>query len=342
MKHLHSSRSPINTLFVVLFLVLAAPLGARADSPDDSNVSDDTSYAQTVPALESYIELPLAELSHEAAEHLAGFEGTIGVAVLVPSRNTIYSANGDGLFPLASVAKVIIMAMAMDKAEREERPLKDQDLGLLEAMITISDNDAASELWRESGGSPTFSEYLHSLGLTDVELAQGDYWGDTRASPRDMALLLDRLVQGQMLDQEHTGLAIDLLLRVIPEQRWGIAVGETDASTQGLKVGVKNGWYPDDSGWWVNSTGFAMLGDGSLAFIIAILTENQPTITDGMATIEGLAALIETTLYSEAVAATFSAPKQPPITEGVATIEHVTLSGDTPQNSDDDDSPSSE
>ena len=50
---------------------------------------------------------------------------------------------------------------------------------------------------------------------------------------------------------------------------------------------VKNGWLPDDIGWHVNSIG-AFTGKGK-NYLIAVLTDDNPTEQHGIDTIQAVA-----------------------------------------------------
>jgi beta-lactamase family protein len=118
-------------------------------------------------------EQPLESLSPGAADYAASRAEVVGVAVVVPDRGVVYAFNGDEPFPMASVAKVAILAAVLDRSQREDRELTGREKSLLEPMITVSDNDSATELWfgarrrrgngslprqRRPGRNPTQSE----------------------------------------------------------------------------------------------------------------------------------------------------------------------------------------
>jgi hypothetical protein len=79
-----------------------------------------------------------------------------------------------------------------------------------------------------------------------------------------------------------------MLQSVIAEQRWGIPAGADSSGSE--IVGVKDGWYPDDAGWRVNSVGFiSPLSSGEEPYAIAVMTNLQTSQEYGIVTIEGLA-----------------------------------------------------
>jgi beta-lactamase class A len=52
------------------------------------------------------------------------------------------------------------------------------------------------------------------------------------------------------------------------------------------ETGVKNGWYPEDDGWVLNSTGFVRDGVSGPGYTIAIFTYGQADYYNGVQTIE--------------------------------------------------------
>jgi hypothetical protein len=141
----------------------------------------------------------------------------------------------------------------MARAEAQGRYVDEWELSLMWPMITYSDNDATDALWSDLGGEPGVAACLDALGVTGITPYDGPYWGTSTASATGMAALMARLAFGEIVSPVHRAAALALLVSVVPEQRWGVPAG---ADESGLEiVGVKDGWYPDDAGWRVNSVG---------------------------------------------------------------------------------------
>jgi hypothetical protein len=68
---------------------------------------------------------------------------------------------------------------------------------------------------------------------------------------------------------------------ITPSEAWGVTAG----IPQGVTVALKNGWLPlsGETNWQVNSIGF-IDGDGR-NYILAILTDGNPTEQYGIDTI---------------------------------------------------------
>jgi hypothetical protein len=278
------------------------PTAVPSSSPlpsERSTSSAETALSLTPPALTTtpLVHHPLRDLSPAAAKYLATRAGPIGVAVVVPSQGRVYTTNGNKLFPMASVAKVAIMVTVLDRAIRESRDLTAWELALLEPMITVSDNAAATALWADVGGTEAVGTYLRSLGLTAIRPNAQGYWGDSRASASDVALLLTRLVDGKILDEPSRRLAIELMTRVDPGQSWGMTAMSPDQPPPGTVAGIKDGWYPAECGWRVNSAGFVIPGNEQPAYTITVLTRKQPSLEEGIETIEELARHIHAAIH---------------------------------------------
>jgi hypothetical protein len=155
-------------------------------------------------------------------------------------------------------------------------------------MITQSNNDATDALWADLGGGPGVAACLSRLGVAGITPYNGPYWGTSTASARGMATLMSRLAYGNIVNDQHRTAALAMLVSVVPGQRWGVPAG-ADASSEEI-VGVKDGWYPDEDGWRVNSVGFiSPLSPEHFPYAIAVMTNRQTTQEYGIATIEGLA-----------------------------------------------------
>ena len=184
----------------------------------------------------------------------------------------------------------------MDAAQRENRYVDRFELSLLWPMITISDNDSTTELWEELGGGRGLSAYLASIGANGIRPYDGAFWGTSTASPNGLATVVARAIFGDLLDSEHRALLLSLLEGIRPEQRWGITAGIEGDGGPGARVGLKNGWYPAEAGWRVNSVGFVVGNGGRTFYVLAALTNQQPSWSYGIQSIEGFAERVNSEL----------------------------------------------
>ncbi|MBR7678678.1 serine hydrolase, partial [Streptomyces daliensis] len=96
--------------------------------------------------------------------------------------------------------------------------LTSREAQLLRAMITRSDNSAASTLWSDLGRSRLHA-FLREAGTQDTTLGPGRLWGLTRTSARDQTRLLGLLTNAKSFLKNRSH-ALTLLGRVQRGQRW--------------------------------------------------------------------------------------------------------------------------
>ena len=197
----------------------------------------------------------------------------------------------------ASVVKLNILEALL---ARDGGTLPAGDQSLARAMIEDSDNDAATSLWDEAGGTAGLADYDDQAGLTGttpsscVTCAGFPWpgWGLTTTLPPDQLTLLRQLVAPgahPLLPGAARSYALSLMENVTPDQRWGVSGGVP----AGVSVALKNGWLPlNDAAtdWQVNSVGWVS-GDGR-DYLVAVLSTGNPSEQYGIDTINGLSALI--------------------------------------------------
>ena len=128
-------------------------------------------------------------------------------------------------------------------------------------------------------------------------MGQDGYWGLTQVTTHDEMLLLELIAKpNSVLTTASRSYELGLMAKVIPGQRWGTPAG----APADVTVHVKNGWLPDDTGWHVNSTG-AFIGKGK-NYLIAVLTDDNPSEQYGIDTIERVARLVHRDLNTVAAA----------------------------------------
>jgi len=204
--------------------------------------------------------------------------GRESIVVLSTSGTPVFERNSSRPYTLASVAKVYIIVTFLDRVEKEQRQLTAEENQLMHDMIELSDNDAASALWERSGGRDALKRLLAEKRLPNVVVPRDGSWGEIKASARDVALLLLHLYEESLLSPAHTATVLYYMQHVIDSQAWGVGAGR-DHAPPGTDVYVKNGWYPEDDGWIMNSVGILDSQTGS--HIVVILTDRQPSLEDG-------------------------------------------------------------
>lgn len=217
-------------------------------------------------------------------------ETRLGVAVVGLDGETELLYNAYEPFALASVAKLYILAAVLDRLAKVEQPLSPGDRAALEDMVQWSDNDAAESFWERLGSTGGLQAYLLERGLPGLVPAVDDAWGDARQSALGLAEFLVALASGRLLEPEATALSMTLLAGVDEDQAWGVSAGVT-AVDPAAEVMIKNGWYPAEDGWRINSAGIVKPGNGSEAYVIVILGSGFADREEAIALVERLASV---------------------------------------------------
>jgi hypothetical protein len=191
----------------------------------------------------------------------------------------------------ASVVKVTVLGALLRRAMEQDRRLTSEERSLARAMITRSDNDATSTLWR-SLGRTRLQRFLDLADMTQTRLGPGGYWGLTQITARDEIRLLRLLTRdNEVLGAGSREYALKLMAEVVPSQRWGVPAGAPAEAG----VHLKNGWLPRHGRYWrVHSIG--AFDGGRRDYMIVVLTEDAPSMSYGVRTIERVARAVHRVL----------------------------------------------
>jgi beta-lactamase class A len=202
------------------------------------------------------------------------------------------------------VVKVTILAALLRKAQDQHRYLTATEAARARSMITRSDNGAASALWADVGRR-YLQHFLDVAAMRHTWLGPGGYWGLTQITANDQVVLLRLLLNSNaVLNPSSRSYALRLMADVTPAQRWGVPAGAPTS----LTVHVKNGWLPRAThGWRIHSIG-CFTGHGD-SYSIIVLTQDNPTMAYGIATIETIARTVNHDLHP--AAASVVAPSRP-------------------------------
>jgi beta-lactamase class A len=227
-----------------------------------------------------------ARLSADIEGALRGRSGHHAVTVYDTVTKVSCHTGSGRHFDSASIVKTIILGALLRWHQETGTPLSQWERYEATLMITQSDNDAATALWNEVGMT-RLQHFLNLAKMNETQLGQDGYWGLTQVTAHDEMLLLELLtLPNPVLSSSSRSYELGLMSQVIPSQRWGTPAGAPGDVT----VHVKNGWLPDDTGWHINSTG-AFTGKGK-NYLIAVLTDDNPTEQYGIDTIEDVARLV--------------------------------------------------
>jgi beta-lactamase class A len=200
-------------------------------------------------------------------------------------------------FYSASAVKATILAALLLKAQREHRQLTSWERATAWLMITQSNNNAASALWRHIGMT-ALQRFLDVAGMKATVLNTWGAWGLTQITANDETLLLRLLMtHGRVLTDRSRRYELYLMGHVIAAQTWGVRAG----APRLFSWHIKNGWAPLlSTAWTVNSIGcFIYKARG---YTIVVLTDDNPGSGPdyGIATIQAIATVINHDLNPKA------------------------------------------
>ncbi len=228
-----------------------------------------------------------ARLSRDIRAALAPAYDTYGLTVYDRPRDVTCALNEGAHFHSASVVKATILAALLLWHQETGRPLTSTENYLATIMITLSDNNAATALWDELGYG-RLQHFLDVAGMTETRLGLYGYWGDTDITAHDELTLLRLLTKpNAVLSDYSRNYELGLMANVVSWERWGVSAG----APRGVTVHIKNGWLPESpGGWHINSIG-AFTGHGR-DYMMAVLTDNNPSEQYGIDTIQGAAEVV--------------------------------------------------
>jgi hypothetical protein len=198
------------------------------------------------------------------------------IAFAVRTQRRFYGYRPDHVEWSASVVKAMLLVAYLDEPSVARRPLNRFDSSLLRPMITVSDNDAATEV-RSIVGNGALRALADRVGMSDFATAA--IWGETQITARDQTkffLHIDHYIVAR-----HRRYGMHLLASVVPSERWGI--GEV----------TPRGWTAYFKGGWGYGTGLldhqvVLLKRGCARVAIAVLTMYDGSHAYGKATLRGI------------------------------------------------------
>ncbi|MFI6863455.1 serine hydrolase [Streptomyces sp. NPDC050421] len=225
-----------------------------------------------------------AKLSKDITAALKGRKSTTAVALYDRTTKTTCTLRATSKYDSASVVKATVLATLLWDNAKKGRKLTQREADLSTAMITKSDNNATSALWKQLGVTKV-NGFLKAAGMTHTVPGSGGYWGLTQITAQDEQRLLTLLTaKNSVLTDSARSYELGLMRKVVSSQRWGTPAG----APAGVTVQVKNGWLQRAThGWRVHSIG-AFTGKGH-DYVLTVLTQDNKTMTDGVNTIQAVA-----------------------------------------------------
>lgn len=235
---------------------------------------------------------PTAKQISAAKAYLKAREGRRAFAV-IDSDGRLDGINVHARFVTASVVKAMLLVEYLRKVDRSDRELTAREQARLGAMIRVSDNDAATAIYRRvrDGGLRRVAEVV---GMTDFVIgpqsirscrcsARG--WARAQITAADQAHLFHSL--DRVLPERFRVYAKGLLETVVAEQSWGIPAVARPA---GWRVFFKVGLRSTGRGGLIHQA--ARLERGATVIAIAVLTDGNPSYAYGMRSVRGVGRLL--------------------------------------------------
>jgi len=214
-----------------------------------------------------------------AGDWAADRRGRVAFAI-AGADGTIHGRNEHETFQAASVVKALILAAELQRVADSGGQLSSAARAELQRMITTSDNVAATSVFARVGPEG-LDAIAHRAGMRDFD--SSTTWGASEISAADMAAMFAAL--RRVFPERFERFGLGLLGSITPEQRWGIA---RVADERGWSVRFKGGWRLDPDGQIVNQAA-ELRRDGEEQAVV-VLTDRQPSMAYGVATVEGVAA----------------------------------------------------
>jgi beta-lactamase class A len=226
---------------------------------------------------------PFAEPS--VRRYLAHRRGNVTAAVYDVRTGVSYVYRPTVHERTASIVKVDILATLLHEAQARGGWLSPGEAALAQPMIEVSDNDAADALWSMAGGADAIGPFDRGIGMSHTAPNANGHFGLTwTTAPDQIQLLRQVMLPGDVLSRRARRYEYELMRHVTSSQRWGVSAGVPHDAT----VALKNGWLPVQAGWQVNSIG-SIRGSGR-DYLVAVLTDDDPSWDYGIATIQRLSA----------------------------------------------------
>ena len=177
----------------------------------------------------------------------------------------------------ASVVKVMFMVALLREPDVRHDALSPGERHLMGPMIKRSDNEAATAVFNRVGEA-ALCRLAREAGMKRFQ--SQPTWGLTHITARDQARFMFRL--DRFIPKRRRGYAMHLLTRIVSSQRWGIP----PVAPRGWTLHFKGGWSGAPS-WRVNQV--MLLRRPPRRLSLAILTREQPSMSYGTESIEGVA-----------------------------------------------------
>lgn len=220
--------------------------------------------------------LPTAVQVMDARAFAKGRSGVVSFAV-IDTSDKLRCYRCRARYASASVVKAMLLVAYLASLADENRTLSLSHQSQLEAMIRVSDNQSATEIYGHVGDAG-IRRLAKQAGMRDFSVSGG--WATARITAADQARFFKFIYEH--VPAENREYTSHLLASVVASHAWGIP----EVSRPEWNTLFKGGWRTTARGQLVHQVARLERSDDVMA--IAVLTDGNPRQAYGRATIRGI------------------------------------------------------
>ena len=268
---------------------------------DEMQEADETSIAEANAILQSsnLLSSSGASLETELDELNAAYPDQLGFVLINEQSGEVITTNESRIFTSASLYKLFLTYAILEQVDTGLLSLQDQMADgatiddYLTSTITVSANEPAKELAHLIGWE-NIETFIHEQGFVSTSFNpyleyDGIYYnGDLETTPAEVAFLLERLLEGELLSEASTKYFLGLLgnQQLVYALNTGLSSDVTFAHKTGLLDDVSH-----DAG---------ILSMDGQNYIVAVLTDGWLNATDDATPVfEEIGSAVMTYLYAQ-------------------------------------------
>ncbi|MFZ2374583.1 MAG: serine hydrolase [Trichococcus flocculiformis] len=268
---------------------------------DEMQEADETSIAEANAILQSsnLLSSSGASLETELAALNVAYPDQIGFVLINEQSGEVITTNESRIFTSASLYKLFLTYAILEQVDTGLLSLQDQMADgatiddYLTSTITVSANEPAKELAHLIGWE-NIETFIHEQGFVSTSFNpyleyDGIYYnGDLETTPAEVAFLLERLLEGELLSEASTKYFLGLLgnQQLVYALNTGLSSDVTFAHKTGLLDDVSH-----DAG---------ILSMDGQNYIVAVLTDGWLNATDDATPVfEEIGSAVMTYLYAQ-------------------------------------------
>ncbi|CZQ81560.1 Beta-lactamase class A [Trichococcus flocculiformis] len=268
---------------------------------DEMQEADETSIAEANAILQSSTILSASgeDLAADLDELNATYPDQLGFVLINEQTGEAITTNESRTFTSASLYKLFLTYAILDQVDAGVLSLQDQMADgatiddYLTSTITVSANEPAKELAHLIGWE-NIETFIHEQGFVSTSFNpyleyDGIYYnGDLETTPAEVAFLLERLLEGELLSEASTKYFLGLLgnQQLVYALNTGLSSDVTFAHKTGLLDDVSH-----DAG---------ILSMDGQNYIVAVLTDGWLNATDDATPVfEEIGSAVMTYLYAQ-------------------------------------------